>query len=123
MISEVFKAELGKLLNSHSIDNCAGIPDFMLVEHVTRCLENLAATTRERDRWLKRSSYPGKDLVNVSYPMANNPETDVSHYDLLSLGIDSQALVDEADRLGIKAESIMGGKRINMDGLTQVGSK
>jgi hypothetical protein len=50
-IPSAFAGELTKLLNKYSVDNALNTPDFILANHVVRCLMVYKATKEENDHW------------------------------------------------------------------------
>jgi hypothetical protein len=49
-----FTVDLTKLINNHSLENLANIPDFILAEHLQNCLLNLSKTVNGINRWYDR---------------------------------------------------------------------
>jgi len=46
-----FVRELEELINSHSVENQSGTPDFILAEYLRGCLDNYAQAVKARDLW------------------------------------------------------------------------
>ena len=46
-----FVAELGILINRHSMENESGTPDFILAQYLAGCLEAFTQAVKARDRW------------------------------------------------------------------------
>ena len=46
-----FLDELQVLINQHSIENGSDTPDFILAEHLMKCLESFEQTTKIRNRY------------------------------------------------------------------------
>ena len=55
-----FESELKALLNRHSMEWEAGIPDFILARHLTDCLWNLNSASNMRDKWYRVRLRPGE---------------------------------------------------------------
>jgi len=53
-ISKEFTKELEELLNRHSIDSEANIPDFILAETLTEVVQTLTDANNKRERWYGR---------------------------------------------------------------------
>lgn len=47
--------ELAHVINRHSLENGSDTPDFMLAEHLVRCLETYNATLAAREAWYGRT--------------------------------------------------------------------
>ena len=45
--TRAFNKELMTLLNCHSVDNQVGLPDYILADHISRCLYSLGIVLRE----------------------------------------------------------------------------
>ena len=56
-----FPAELGSLINKHSIENGSNTPDFILAEYLKQCLITFDMCTRRRDSWYGFESDTGKE--------------------------------------------------------------
>ena len=46
-----FQDELEHLINKHSMENESNTPDFILARYIRACLEVLAKTIIDRDKW------------------------------------------------------------------------
>ena len=54
-----FRKELTELINKHSIENWANIPDFILAEYLTECLADFCYYTDKIKRWYGVHLEPG----------------------------------------------------------------
>ena len=57
-VSEFLK-ELAALINRHSRENGSDTPDFLLAQHLSKCLDNLDVFVRARDAWYGVQHGPG----------------------------------------------------------------
>lgn len=48
-----FKEELRDLINRHRRENKSNTPDYILADHLNRCLENFEKTIEDRLKWHK----------------------------------------------------------------------
>jgi hypothetical protein len=48
--------EFERIINSNSLECGSDTPDFMLAEHLVRCLEVYDDTVRDREKWYGRKS-------------------------------------------------------------------
>lgn len=53
-INEQFTEELRELINKHSVDSEANIPDFILAESLTEMIQSMADMNNKRERWFGR---------------------------------------------------------------------
>jgi len=51
-----FRAELEKLLNYYSMENCSHTPDFILANFLIASLDNFDLSIKRREEWYGRSS-------------------------------------------------------------------
>jgi len=49
-----FQEELNEVINKHSMENRSNTPDFILGEHLHRCLDSFNAAVNERENWYGR---------------------------------------------------------------------
>jgi len=49
--ADQFKAELTQLINRHSMENGANIPDFLIANYLVECLRNLNFLVNENNTW------------------------------------------------------------------------
>jgi hypothetical protein len=54
MDKKLFRNELERLINCHSVENGSNTPDFMLADYLMRCLENYEQTIDAREKWYGR---------------------------------------------------------------------
>ena len=52
--TRAFNKELINLLNCHSVDNQIGLPDYILADHINRCLHSLEIVLKEINRHEQR---------------------------------------------------------------------
>lgn len=57
---KMFKSDLQKLINRHSLENRSNTPDFILAEYLVDCLHSFELATQERERWYNIKLEPGK---------------------------------------------------------------
>jgi hypothetical protein len=50
-----FKSELRNLINKYSKENDSDTPDFILADHMMRCLRNFNITMESREKWYSRN--------------------------------------------------------------------
>jgi hypothetical protein len=76
MHDERFERALSDLINTHSVDNEVGIPDFILAQHVVATLSALAKTTAANGRWHSREVGPVPEELSI-------PETHGALFDAI----------------------------------------
>ncbi len=54
--------DIASVLNRHGLESGSDTPDFILAEHLLRCLEAYDATIRRRREWYGRPEFPGSFL-------------------------------------------------------------
>ncbi len=59
-----FVKELADLINGHSIENIANVPDFILAEHMYQSMRVFCSTAIRRDRWYGVHLEPGNKYFN-----------------------------------------------------------
>lgn len=57
-----FRQELSQLLNRYSRENTSGTPDYILANHLGRCLDSFDQTMIERENWYGRSIKPSPSI-------------------------------------------------------------
>lgn len=51
-----FQKELTELINKHSLENGSNTPDFILAEHLCRCLSDFEQVIKTREAWYGRKT-------------------------------------------------------------------
>lgn len=46
-----FRKSLETIINQHSIENKANVPDFIIADYLINCLKAFNISTQERDKW------------------------------------------------------------------------
>jgi hypothetical protein len=54
MTDTSFRKQLESLINSESMENGSGTPDFILAQYLDGCLKNYDATVTAREKWYGR---------------------------------------------------------------------
>lgn len=57
-----FRTELAALINRYSRENTSATPDYILANHLGRCLDAFDQTMIERETWYGRSIKGGTNL-------------------------------------------------------------
>lgn len=52
----IFQKDVEQLLNTHSMENASGTPDFILAKYLTACLRAYEVATVDRDAWHSQES-------------------------------------------------------------------
>lgn len=63
MNPEKFKEELTTLINRHSMENVANIPDYMMAELIVDFIGTLGPLIKKRDRWMGYEKGPVTELA------------------------------------------------------------
>lgn len=54
----IFRKELQKLINCHSMENGCNTPDFLLAEYLSDCLDSFDRVVKAREKWYGREAEP-----------------------------------------------------------------
>ncbi len=65
MNEDIFEQELMALINKHSLENIANIPDFIIAEHLIKSLNQLNDTFKSRDSFLDYKPFKDKITIKV----------------------------------------------------------
>ena len=61
----VFREELERLINTHSMENGSGTPDFILAQYLVACLEAYDAAVYRRTQWMGGASPMDEGTVHA----------------------------------------------------------
>ena len=69
---QTFEEDLRKLINSHSVENRSGTPDFILATYILDCLDAFGRAAKRRDQWFGNTPIPDTCCAEEQKPETHN---------------------------------------------------